>query len=74
MFLKTYVKYMSKEFFEIILKISFIFYSLIFILTIFEELSYFKGTQVNFFYPIFLTFLNAPSILYDIFNNNNSFL
>ena len=67
MFLKTYVKYISKEFFEIILKISFVFYSLIFILTIFEELSYFKGSQVNFLYPIFLTFLNSPSILYNIF-------
>ena len=67
MFLKTYIKYMSKEFIGIILKISFVFYSLIFILTIFEELNFFKEVQINFFYPIFLTFLNSPSILYDIF-------
>jgi lipopolysaccharide export system permease protein len=67
MFLKTYVKYISKEFTEIILKVSFIFYSLIFILTIFEELNFFKEVQINFIYPIFLTFLNSPTILYDIF-------
>ena len=67
MFLKTYIKYISKEFSEIIFKISLIFYSLIFILTIFEELSFFEEVQINFLYPIFLTFLNAPSILYGIF-------
>ena len=67
MFLKTYIKYISKEFIETILKVSFVFYSLIFILTIFEELSFFKEVQVNILYPIFLTFLNSPSILYDIF-------
>jgi len=67
MYLKTYVKYISKDFFEIILKVSFVFYSLIFILTIFEELNFFKEIQISFLYPILLTFLNSPSILYSIF-------
>ena len=67
MFLKTYIRYISKEFLETIIKVSFIFFSLIFILTVFEELSFFKEAQVSFLYPIFLTFLNSPSILYDIF-------
>jgi len=44
-----------------------VFYSLIFILNIFEELSFFKNVDTNFLFPIFLTFLNVPSILYDIF-------
>jgi lipopolysaccharide export system permease protein len=44
-----------------------VFYSLIFILNIFEELSFFKNIDTNFLFPIFLTFLNVPSILYDIF-------
>ena len=67
MFLKTYIRYISKEFLETIIKVTFIFFSLIFILTVFEELSFFKEAQVSFLYPIFLTFLNSPSILYDIF-------
>ena len=67
MFLKTYIRYISKEFLETIIKVSFIFFSLIFILTVFEELSFFKEAQVSFLYPVFLTFLNSPSILYDIF-------
>ena len=67
MIIQTYIKYLSKEFFEIIFKVSFIFYSLIFILTIFEELSFFKETKVSLLYPVFLTFLNSPSVLYNIF-------
>jgi len=67
MVIKTYIKYISKEFFEIILKVSFVFASLIFVLTVFEELNFFKEVQVNLLYPIFLTFLNLPSVIYNIF-------
>jgi len=67
MIIKTYMKYIILEYLETILKISLIFYSLIFILNIFEELSFFKNIETSFLYPLLLTFLNAPSILYDIF-------
>ena len=67
MIFKTYVRYISKEYFETFLKISFVFYALICTLNIFEELSFFKNIEVNFLYPMLLTFLNSPSILYDIF-------
>ncbi len=67
MIIKTYVKYIIKEYIETLLKISFIFYALIFTLNIFEELSFFKNIETGFLYPLLLTFLNAPSILYDIF-------
>ena len=50
MYLKTYIKYISKDFFEIILKVSFVFYSLTFILTVFEELSFFKEMLKLVFY------------------------
>ena len=67
MIIKTYIKYIIKEYLETILKISLIFYALIFILNIFEELSFFKNIDKSSLYPLFLTFLNAPSILYDVF-------
>ena len=66
MIIKTYMKYIVLEYLETILKISLIFYSLIFILSIFEELSFFKNIDKSSLYPLFLTFLNAPSVLYDI--------
>ena len=67
MIIKTYVKYIVKEYLETILKISLIFYALIFTLNILEELSFFKNIDASALYPLILTFLNAPSILYDIF-------
>jgi lipopolysaccharide export system permease protein len=67
MIIKTYVRYIVKEYLLIFLNVTMVFYSLIFILNIFEELSFFKNVDTNFLFPIFLTFLNVPSILYDIF-------
>ncbi len=67
MIIKTYVKYITREYIETLLKISFIFYALIFTLNIFEELTFFKNINANSLYPLLLTFLNAPSILYTIF-------
>ena len=66
MIIKTYTKYIIKQYFEIIFKVTMIFYCLIFLLNILEELSFFKNTEIGFLFPIFLTFLNSPSILYDI--------
>ena len=67
MLIKTYQKYLIKTFINLLLQITFVFFSLIIILSLFEEISYFKDLDTNFFYPIFLTFLNSPSIVYNIF-------
>ena len=49
-----------------LMKIILVFLSLIVVLDIFEEISYFKNENVDIFLPIFLTILNAPSVLFDI--------
>ena len=65
--LKTFEKYLIKMFITKVINISLIFFSLIFILTVFEEISYFKDLKVNFYYPFLLTVLNTPSSLFEIF-------
>ena len=67
MLIKTYQKYLTKTFISLLLQITFVFFSLIIILSLFEEISYFKDLDLSFFYPIFLTFLNSPSVVYNIF-------
>ncbi len=67
MLIKTYQKYLLKTFLSTLGQITFVFFSLVLILNVFEEISYFKELNVNFFYPVILTFLNSPSIIYDIF-------
>ena len=66
MILKTYHSYIIKSFLRAILKISLILFSLVFILNVFEEINFFKE-ETNIFLPILLTFLNIPSVIFDIF-------
>ena len=67
MFLKTYQKYILQNYLITLLTVFIIFFSLILVLNIFEEISFFKDADINFLYPLFLTFLNTPSVIYDIF-------
>ena len=48
-------------------QVSLVFFGLILILNIFEEMNYIKDLDVSLFYPLLLTTLNSPSILYTIF-------
>ena len=67
MILKTYQKYLIKEYLSLIFKISFIFLILGFIMGILEELRFFSDIEIDYFFPIFLVFLNLPSLIYEIF-------
>ena len=67
MIFKTYQVYLSKVFTSTLLKTFIVFVSLAFILNIFEEINFFKDLKVSLTLPIFLTFLNIPSIIFDIF-------
>ena len=65
--IKTYQKYILKKFLGSIFIISGIFYGLVLILNLFEEINYVKNLNENFTLPLFLNFINSPSILYEIF-------
>ena len=67
MITKIYQNYIVKNFINTLLKITLIFYCLIFIMNIFEEINFFKDTDSNIYLPLTLTFLNSPSVLYEIF-------
>lgn len=64
---KVYQKYLINNFLIKFLYISIIFFSLIIILSLLEEISFFKDLEINFLYPYFLTLLNAPITLFEIF-------
>ena len=64
---KVYQKYLINSFLIKFSYISIIFFSLIIILSLLEEISFFKDLEINFLYPYFLTLLNAPITLFEIF-------
>jgi lipopolysaccharide export system permease protein len=49
------------------LKITIFFLSLIVILNLFEEISFFKNTNASLLLPLYITILNSPSVLFDVF-------
>jgi len=64
--IKKYESYLTKLFLKNILIIVVIFIFLSFFLNIFEEIKYFENKENNLYYPILLTILNIPSIVFEI--------
>ncbi len=66
--LAIYQKNLINSFFKSLGIVTIIFFCITIILNIFEEVSFFKNVDgVNFTLPIFLTILNSPSVIFDIF-------
>ena len=65
--IKIYQTYIIKSYTRIFSFVLLSFFSLIIVLNIFEEISYFKNTESSFIFPFYLTFLNAPSVVYETF-------
>jgi lipopolysaccharide export system permease protein len=64
--INTHVKYLSLLFIKTVFKISGIIFTLILIINIFEEINFLQSENVNFFFPLFLSLLNTPSIVFDL--------
>ena len=64
--MKTYIKFLISLFTSSFFKIFFIFFAVIFITNILEQVEFFKEIKFNFFSITFLSFLNSPSILFEI--------
>ena len=62
--LKQYEYYLTKLFFKNIAIILTVFIFLSFFLNIFEEIKYFENKENELYYPIILTLLNIPSIVF----------
>ena len=65
--MKTYIKYIVNLFNISFFKVFFILFIIILITSILEQIEFFNNANLNFFYLIFLSFLNSPSILFEIF-------
>ena len=64
--MKTYIKFLINLFNISFFKIFIIFFIIILISNILEQVEFFKDTNLSFFFLIFLSFLNTPSILFEI--------
>ena len=59
--------YLLKKFLKKIFLVSSIFFALVLIINLIEEINFLKEVDSKLFLPVWLTLLNAPSLLYEIF-------
>ena len=64
--MKTYIKFLINLFNASLLKIFIIFFIIILITNILEQVEFFKNIDLSFFYLFFLSLLNTPSVLFEI--------
>ena len=64
--MKTYIKFLINLFNVSLLKIFIIFFIIILITNILEQVEFFKNIDLSFFFLFLLSLLNTPSILFEI--------
>ena len=60
-------KYLAHEFFKVMINFILVFFSLGFIMNLFEEINFFKDIDIGIHMPILLTIFIIPSLLYNMF-------
>ena len=65
--LNVYQLYIVKKYFQNFIKVTGVFICLILIMNLLEEINFFRNTDEKVLIPIYLTILNLPSILFEIF-------
>jgi len=63
----NYKKYIFKKFLFSLGKVTLVFSSVVIIMNLFEEISFFRNSEEFILLPVYLTLLNMPSVLFEIF-------
>ena len=64
--MKTYIKFLINLFNISFFKVFAIFFIIILLTNILEQIEFFRNINLNFFFLIFISFLNTPSIIFEI--------
>ena len=65
--MKTYTKFLIKGFIKSFFNVFIVMISLVFILNILKEIEFFSDKEVNSLYPIYLSLMSSPSIIFEMF-------
>ena len=64
--IKKYQSYMGKLFINKFLKVSVVFFCVVIIVNFFEEVRFSEKYEIDIYYVIYLSILNAPSLIFEI--------
>ncbi len=65
--MKVYIKFIISNFLKSLIFVSSIIFCLIFLLNLLTEFDFFRDINVTYYFPIYLSLLNTPSLVFDIF-------
>ena len=65
--MKTHTKFLINGFIKSFLNVFFVMISLVFVLNILKEIEFFSNKEVNSLYPIYLSLMSSPSIIFEMF-------
>ena len=65
--MRVYIKFLVLSFLKSFIYVSSIIFSLIFILNLLTEVEFFREIDVKSYFPVYLSLLNSPSLLFEIF-------
>ena len=65
--MKTYYKFILNTFLRSFIYVFFVMFSLVLILNILTELEFFRNIDIEFYFPIYISVLNAPSLIFEMF-------
>ena len=65
--MNTYTKFLVKTYLLSLLNVFFIFFCLIYVLNLLTELEFFKKTSVESYFPPYLSLLNTPIFVFEMF-------
>ena len=65
--MKIYILFIIKNFLKSFFFVSSIIYCLLFILNLLTEFEFFREINVKYYFPIYLSLINSPSLLYEMF-------
>jgi lipopolysaccharide export system permease protein len=65
--MKTYTKFLINGFIKSFFNVFIVMISLVFVLNILKEIEFFSDKEVNSLYPIYLSLMSSPSIIFEMF-------
>ena len=65
--MKVYIQFIIKIFLKSFAYVTSIVFALVLILNLLTEIEFFKDINVNYLFPIYVSFLNSPSLLFEMF-------
>ena len=65
--MKTYTKFLVNGFVKSFVNVFLVMISLVFILNILKEIEFFSNKEINSFYPIYLSLMSSPSVIFEMF-------